>query len=166
MVLPENGPTGALGPGKRKTHDLASVVDGVTTGGQAHKVPSRQAEVLHTFRSGPQEGMNGAVGKLRRPDHLASVIDTGSNVRGCASEAAEVSGRAIFFPEHGVRARRVHRRQRGVGAQTRRADGLPVVIDAEGEPDGVALEGMEFLDPAVWSPLHGFEVENLKRRCR
>ena len=60
---------------------------------------------------------------------------------------------------------RVHRRENGVRAQTRRANGLAVVVDAEAECDGVAAVRMEFMDLAIWFPDHGFKTENLVGRA-
>src|ERR1017187_750678 len=51
----------------------------------------------------------------------------------------------------------------GVRAQTRRADGLAVVVDPPGESDGVARERAEFPHLAVWSPDRGLKPELLIR---
>ena len=144
---------------------LASVVNGPAAGGHGYDGPGECAEVLHTGFPGPLEGVNDAIFRRdRSPGNFTQVIDTGSNVIR-ASQVAEVSGRTISFPEHSMRPSRVHRRQRGVRAQTRRADGLAVVVDAEAECDGVAAVRMEFMDLAIWFPDHGFKTENLVGRA-
>jgi hypothetical protein len=67
--------------------------------------------------------------------------------------------------EHSMRPRHEHRRQSRIRAQTRGADRLAVVVDPEGESDGVAVKWTEFPDLAVWLPYRGFEAETLIRRC-
>src|SRR5262249_10170380 len=86
------------------------------------------------------------------------------------AQIAEVSGRAVFVPEHGVRPSR-DRRNISVPARTRRADSLAVVVDPEGHSDGVAVERAEFPDLArPWPPYHSFKTETVRpgtvvRRC-
>jgi hypothetical protein len=123
FVLPDEGAEVEIRV-YRKTNHLASIVNGVTAGGDRHDGPGERAEVMYSCLLGPQEGVKGAVLRLRIPDHFTSVIDASSNVAGGASQVAEINGRAVFFPEHGVRRIRLSKRQNDIRAQTRRADGL------------------------------------------
>ena len=89
----------------RKAHYLAPVVDGSAATGNGRESPGERADVVHARRLGPQEGVNGAIRKLRRSDHITPVIDAGCIIgRGVllVPERPKITGRTIFFPEHGV----------------------------------------------------------------
>src|ERR1035438_6704219 len=155
-----------------KAHDLAVVVNGVTTRGPGRDGAFIPAEVLHTGLLGPQEGVFGASCRIDVPadagesDYIPAVIDTGSNVinaRWLALQVAQVSGRAVAVPEHGVRGERPEGGQiGGVGAQTRRADGLAAVVDPRDKSNGIAGGRLQFLDPPAQFPANGFKTKNLK----
>src|SRR5262249_11031166 len=81
-----------------------------------------------------------------------------------AAEASEVDGRAVRFPEHGVRAGGVRWNGR-VRARARGADRLAEIIDRESVAYRVPLERRKHADLAVLLPAHGLEVEFLKGRA-
>jgi F-type H+-transporting ATPase subunit alpha len=64
------------------------------------------AQILNAVIPCPQERMNVPVcRRLRVPDHVTSIIDTGREVVR-SSQSAKVDGRAVRFPKHGVRPSR------------------------------------------------------------
>ena len=63
-----------------ESDDYPVVVDGAAATGDCSEGSRKGLEILHAFRSRPQERVAGAVGELRGADNLAKIVDAAGAV--------------------------------------------------------------------------------------
>lgn len=92
-----------------ETSNLVVDVDRTAAWSDGRDRAGKRADVFHPCCFRPKEGMNRAVGKLRRARDVTAIIDASPNVRRRASQVSQIDGPAIVFPKHGMRTIRASR---------------------------------------------------------
>ena len=128
----------------RATDHLSFIVN--PTGG-TKDISGQRAEIVHMVLFGPEESMGGGlVSQVGKTNDFPPVIDDEWNSAVVASETAQVK-RASVLPEQGVSDGLAIRR-----AISRYTDHLALLIDVEGNSDGVAVKRWKRPDLARLRP--------------